>query len=495
MAMTWNQVRDCMADYEAIIGMETHVQLLTQSKMFCGCDARMFGARPNTHVCPVCLGMPGVLPVINRRAVEQTIMVGLALNCEITETAIFSRKNYFYPDLPKSYQISMYDFPLCQRGWIEIDDPDGPEGATRRIRIRRVHLEEETAKLFHTGDHSLVDFNRAGLPLLEIVTEPDIRTPEEARQYLIKLRAVLRYLGVSTGEMEKGAMRCEPNVSVRPAGDEEFGTKVEVKNLNSFRAVKLALEYEIARQAEALETGDRVQQVTMGWDERHGRTVEQRVKETSDDYRYFPEPDLPPLRISRQWVEEIQAALPELPDARRDRFVTVYGLRRGDAAILSADRDVADYFEAAAAAGQERAISPQTTGHWLMGELFRLLKVEEVEIGAVHVTPTALVDLIALVEGGVITTSSGKAVLGEMFATGRSAREIVRGKNLAQLSDEDALARVVADVIAASPEQVAKYRSGKETLLGWFVGQVMQATGGKANPQMAAALLQERLRE
>jgi aspartyl-tRNA(Asn)/glutamyl-tRNA(Gln) amidotransferase subunit B len=484
-----------MRDYEAIIGIEVHAQLLTKSKMFCGCDAEVFGAEPNTHVCPVCLGMPGVLPVINRRAVEQTIRVGLALNCQIAETAVFSRKNYFYPDLPKAYQISMYDFPLCQHGWTEIDDPHGPEGAVKRIGIRRVHLEEETAKLFHAGDHSLVDFNRAGLPLMEIVTEPDINTPEEARQYLIKLRTILRYLGVSSADMEKGAMRCEPNVSIRPAGAEAFGTKVEVKNLNSFRSVKLALDYEIERQVRLLDAGDRVRQVTMGWNERQGRTVEQRTKETSEDYRYFPEPDLPPLRISRTWVDQIQTSLPELPDSRRDRFLVDYGLSRDDASILSADRDIADYFEATVTASRALGIPPKTTGNWMTGELFRLLKAEGLEMSDVRIEPVALAELIALVEEGTITASSGKTVLGEMFATGRSAAEIVQEKGLAQISDQDVLVRVVEEIVAAHPEQAAKFREGKETLLQWFVGQVMRATRGKANPNVATALLQEKLKE
>ncbi len=482
-----------MTGYEATIGMEAHAQLATNSKMFCGCDADVFGAEPNTHTCPVCLGMPGVLPVINRRAVEQTIMVGLALHCQIAETAVFSRKNYFYPDLPKAYQISMYDFPLCQYGWIEIDDPDRPERGPRRIRIRRVHLEEETAKSFHAGEHSLVDFNRAGLPLIEIVTEPDIQTPEEARQYLIKLRTILRYLGVSSGDMEKGAMRCEPNVSVRQVGTRELGTKVEVKNLNSFRSVKLALDYEIERQARVLASGDQVRQVTMGWDERQGKTVEQRSKETSEDYRYFPEPDLPPLRISRAWVEEIRAALPELPDGKRDRFVARYGLTPGDAAVLAADRDVADHFEAAVIAGQKAGIAPQTTANWMTGELFRLLRVEGIDIDQVPIQPAALAELIALVEGGTITASSGRAVLRDMFATGQPAGEIVKEKGLAQISDQEALARVVEQILAANPEQVALYRGGKETLLQWFVGQVMRATRGKANPQIVRSLLQEKL--
>jgi len=337
-----------MSNYEAVIGMEIHAQLLTKSKMFCGCDAAVFGAEPNTHVCPTCLGMPGVLPVINRRAIEQTILVGLALNCRIEETAVFSRKNYFYPDLPKAYQISMYDFPLCQHGWVEIDDPDGPEGTVKRIGVRRVHLEEETAKSIHAGDHSLLDFNRSGLPLIEIVTEPDIRSPEEARQFLVKLRMILRYLGASTGDMEKGAMRGEANVSLRRRGADELGTKVEVKNLNSFRSVKLALDYEIARQAKALDSGGQVRQVTMGWDERNGRTVEQRSKEEADDYRYFPEPDLVPLAPSQAQIEEARERLPELPGARRDRYASELGLAPDDAAQLAFDAELGAFFERAA---------------------------------------------------------------------------------------------------------------------------------------------------
>ncbi|MGQ9599559.1 MAG: Asp-tRNA(Asn)/Glu-tRNA(Gln) amidotransferase subunit GatB [Anaerolineae bacterium] len=477
-----------MSNYEAIIGMEVHAQLLTHSKMFCGCDANVFGAEPNTHVCPVCLGLPGALPVINRRAVEQAVLVGLALNCRIAETAIFSRKNYFYPDLPKSYQISMYDFPLCQQGWLEIE---GEAGSTRRIRIRRVHLEEDTGKLFHAGDYSLVDFNRSGVPLLEIVTEPDLRTPEEARHYLIKLRTILRYLGVSSGDMEKGAMRCEANVSVRPVGAQRFGTKVEVKNLNSFRAVKLALDYEIARQIQILEQGGQIRQVTMGWNEGRGRTVEQRAKEEANDYRYFPEPDLPPLCISRAWVDELAARLPELPDARRTRFIKEYGLSSSEATVLTADRDVADYFEAAVQAGRERGIPPRSISHWLTGELFRLLKAENMEINQTRVTPVALAELVALVETGAITAHSGKEILQEMFTTGRSAGEIAKGAT--QVDNQEALALIVERVLAANPEQVNRYRAGKTTLLNWFVGEVMKATRGKANPQIVNALLEKKL--
>jgi aspartyl-tRNA(Asn)/glutamyl-tRNA(Gln) amidotransferase subunit B len=484
-----------MSNYEAIIGMEVHAQLLTQSKVFCGCDAAVFGAEPNTHVCPVCLGMPGVLPVLNRRAVEQTIMVGLALNCQVAETAVFSRKNYFYPDLPKAYQISMYDFPLCHDGWIEVPDPEGPAGATRRIGIGRVHLEEETAKSFHAGDHSLVDFNRAGLPLIEIVTEPDIRTAEEARAYLVELRTTLRYLGVSTGDMEKGAMRCEPNISVRLVGTEAFGTKVEVKNLNSFRAVKQALDYETARQAQLIEAGGEVRQVTMGWDEGQGRTVEQRIKEESDDYRYFPEPDLPPLCISRAWVEEIRVRLPELPGAKRERFVTEYGLAPNDADLLATDREVAEYFEVAATTARAEGVDAQTASNWMTGELFRLLRAEEIEIDQCRVAPAALAELVGLVTKGTITANTGKAVLGEMFVTGQRAPSIVTEQGLAQLSDQDALTQIVEQVIAANPKQVAKYRAGKETLLQWFVGQVMRGTRGKANPHVVRPLLEEKLRE
>jgi len=481
-----------MTGYEAVVGMEVHAQLLTRSKMFCGCSAEAFGAPPNSNLCPTCLGLPGALPVANRRAVEQTILVGLALNCRIASDAVFARKNYFYPDLPKGYQISMYELPLCLDGWLEIEDE---AGAPRRIRIRRVHLEEDTAKLFHAGDHSLVDLNRAGLPLIEIVTEPDIRTPEEARQYLTRPRSILRALGVSTADMEKGAMRCEANVSLRPAGSEALGTKVEVKNLNSFRAVKQALEYEITRQGRCLAAGEAVRQVTMGWDEARGRTVEQRAKEESEDYRYFPEPDLPPLHVSPEWLADIAAGLPELPDERRRRFVADYGLPEIDAAILADDGEVADYFEAAAAAARRHSVSARSVANWIGGELFRLLKESGTDVGQARVAPAHLAELVALVEGGHVTANSGKAVLATMFATGQGAAAVVQEQGLAQVSDEDALARVVDEVLRAHPDEVASYRAGKQTLAQWFVGQVMRATRGKANPQVVVALVEERLKE
>jgi aspartyl-tRNA(Asn)/glutamyl-tRNA(Gln) amidotransferase subunit B len=472
-------------NYEAIIGMEVHAELLTQSKMFCRCSADFFGAEPNTLTCPVCTGMPGVLPVINQKAVEYTIMTALALNCNIAKASVFSRKNYFYPDLPKAYQISMYDLPLSENGWLEIEG----DGNFKRIGIERVHLEEDTAKLFHMNGHSLVDFNRSGVPLMEIVSQPDMRSADEAYAYLTKLRQILRYLGVSSGDMEKGAMRCEANVSLRPVGSTEYGTKVEVKNLNSFRSVKLALDYEIQRQSQILDEGGSIEQVTMGWNEDRGETVVQRSKEYAHDYRYFPEPDLPPLSISRKWVEEIKGKLPELPDTRQDRFITEYGLSAYDAGVLTTDKTVADYFEACVQAYPEA----KTVSNWITGELFRLLKETETGIEEVRIPPPALAELLTLVEKGTINQNTAKAVLGEMFKSGQAAAEIVAEKGLAQISDADELGPVIDEMIAANPDQVAEYQAGKERLLGWFVGQVMKATRGKADPQLVTELLKEKL--
>jgi aspartyl-tRNA(Asn)/glutamyl-tRNA(Gln) amidotransferase subunit B len=477
-------------DYEAVIGLEVHVQLLTASKMFCGCSADVFAAPPNTHVCPVCLGMPGSLPVINRRAIEATIMTGLALNCQIAEASVFVRKNYSYPDLPKGYQISQYELPLCYDGWLWIE----VGGERKRIGIRRAHQEEDTGKLFHVDGYSLVDFNRSGVPLLEIVSEPDIRSADEAYAYLTKLRTILRYLGVSTGDMEKGAMRCEPSVSVRPVGSSGLGTKVEIKNLNSFRAVKLALEYEIGRQIEALRRGEKIAQVTMGWDDVRGRTVVQRVKEGSEDYRYFPEPDLPPLAVSREWVAEIAARLPELPDAKRERFMAQYGLSGYDASLLVADREVADYFERVAAASRAKA-DAKTVANWFTGELFRLMNETGLNIGQVKVTPDAFAELLALVAEGTVNLNTAKAVFEEMFRSGQGAKEIVAAKGLAQVSDRGLLAEVVRKTLAAHPAEVASYHGGKTTVLGWLMGQVMRATGGKANPALVRQILEEELRQ
>jgi len=499
--------------YETVIGLEVHAQVLTASKMFCACSADYAAATPNTHVCPVCMALPGALPVINRAAVEKTLLAGLALNCTISEHAVFARKNYHYADLPKGYQISQYELPFCRDGWLEIDAGERP----KRIGITRAHLEEDTGKLVHAaeggrlmgpgGVQTMVDLNRAGVPLLEIVTEPDLRSPDEAYAYLTQLQRVLRYLGVSTADMEKGAMRCEANVSIRPLGQAAFGTKVEVKNLNSFRSVKLALEYEVRRQIDALERGERVVQVTMGWDEEAGRTVLQRSKESADDYRYFPEPDLPPLEVSRTWVEELRARLPELPSAKAARFVAELGLEPKEAALLVEERPVAEYYEAAVVelqtkrtqSGQPRAASAQATAksvfNWVTGELFRLMKGGGIDIASVSVTPAALADLLALIDEGRINQNSAKRALGVMFETGRSADEVMQELGLGQVSDESALTKIVAKVIAANEDQVTKYRSGKESVFNWLLGQVMRETRGKGNPALVRELLEAALKE
>jgi aspartyl-tRNA(Asn)/glutamyl-tRNA(Gln) amidotransferase subunit B len=484
--------------YETIIGLEVHAQLLTQSKMFCGCSADYAAAPPNTHVCPVCMALPGVLPVINRAAVEKTILAGLALHCSIALVSVFARKNYHYADLPKGYQISQYELPLCREGWLEIEVGTG----VKRVGITRAHLEEDTGKLTHAGGYSLVDLNRAGVPLLEVVTEPDMRSPEEAYAYLTKLQAILRYLGVSSADMEKGAMRCEANVSVRLADQEQFGTKVEVKNLNSFRSVRQALEYEVARQTALLEAGQPVVQVTMGWDEEHGRTVLQRSKESAHDYRYFPEPDLPPLAIERAWVADIYARLPELPDAKAARFVSEYGLELREALVLVADRAVADYFEETVTVATSRSVVrdraagqiPKTVANWVTGELFRLMNAVSASIETVKVSPEALAELLGMVDTGQINLNTGRKILDTMFQSGRRAPEIVQELGLAQVSDADELAAVVSRVVARYPDEVAKYRAGGEKVFAWLMGQIMRETRGKGNPAIVRELLANALR-
>jgi aspartyl-tRNA(Asn)/glutamyl-tRNA(Gln) amidotransferase subunit B len=474
--------------YETIIGMEVHAQLITASKMFCGCSADYASAPPNTHVCPVCLGMPGVLPVINRAAVEATLRSGLALNCEIPPYSKFDRKNYPYPDLPKGYQISQYDLPLCVNGWLDVD----AEGTSRRIRIRRVHLEEDTAKLIHQPGSSLIDYNRCGVPLMEIVTEADIRSAEEAWQYLLKLRAILRYLGVNSGNMEDGAMRCECNISLRPLGASEFGVKVEVKNLNSFRAVRQSIAYEIERQTRVLDEGGQVRQVTMGWDEDRARTVFQRSKEFAEDYRYFPEPDLPPLELSHEWVQALRMRLPELPDAKRARFVSQYRLRAEDAGVLVEDRAVGDYFEAVIQ-GAQGAVEPQMVANWITGELFRLLREQAATVESLKVTPQQLSQLLGLVASGAINATVAKEVLGEMFASGESPQDVIARKGLTQISDEGHLQRIIDEVLTGNAKAVGQYLDGKETVLGFLVGQVMRATRGQADVPAATRLLKEAL--
>jgi len=476
--------------YEPIIGLEVHAQIHTRSKMFCSCPVveDTGDLEPNTYVCPVCTAMPGSLPVINRRAVEMTILTGLALNCEINPVNVFSRKNYFYPDLPKGYQISQYDLPLCTSGYLEIET----EAGSKRIGINRAHLEEDAGKLYHVGTVSLVDFNRAGVPLIEIVSEPDMRSVEEVRAYATKLHAILVYLGVNSGDMEKGVMRFEANVSVRAVGSDVLNPRHEIKNLNSFRALARAVEYEIAHQIEVYESGGTVTPQTMRWDEARGVTYPSRGKEHAHDYRYFPEPDLPPLEISREWVEELRAQLPELPDAKRARFIAQYSLSGYDAGVLVADKGVADYYEAAVATAVNKA-DPKTVANWVTGELFRLMKETGREIGGVPVSPQALVELIGLVKDGVINLNTGKEVLAEMFASGRSARQIVEERGLAQISDAAALERIVAQVLEENPQQVDEYLGGRVKLLGWLMGQVMKATRGKANPQVVRELLQAEL--
>ena len=473
--------------YEVVIGLEVHTQLLTKSKMFCGCSTDYASAPPNTHVCPVCLGMPGVLPVINEKAIEYTVMTALALNCTIPEYTKFDRKNYFYPDLMKGYQISQYDAPIGKGGWLTIDS----DGARKRINITRVHLEEDVAKLWHRGDDSLIDVNRSGVPLMEVVSEPEISSPEEARDYLIKLHNILRYLGVSTGNMEEGSFRCDANISIRPSNSKKLLPKVEVKNLNSFKAVYQALEYEARRQTKVREEGGELVQETRGWIEEAGITVTQRTKEYADDYRYFPEPDLPPLVLNRAWIEEIRARLPELPEARRDRFTTQYGLPLYDANILTSSKAMADYFENCVKLtdpGKTKMVS-----NWLLGDFSRLLNATNTEIENVKISPRHLAEMLGLVDNGTISGPAAKAVLEEMFRTGKGASEIITEKKLSQISNADEIREVVKQVMVNNTGAVADYTSGKQQALTFIIGQVMKATRGRANPNVVRDIIREEL--
>ncbi len=475
--------------YEAVIGLEVHAEMQTASKMFCACPVvDVTVAEPNTAVCPVCTGMPGVLPVVNQQAVEYALRVALALECRVSETSVFARKNYFYPDLPKGYQISQYEYPLAENGRLEIAAPQG----RRVVRVRRVHLEEDTGKLTHLRDpetgepFSLVDLNRSGIALLEIVSEPDMRSAAEARAYGEALRSILRYLGVNSGDMQKGVMRFEANVSVRPAGAEWLGNRVEIKNLNSFRALERAIEYEIARQSAVLEAGGRVVQQTVGWDEARQETVIQRSKEEAHDYRYFPEPDLPPLVVSQAWIERVRAALPELPQAKARRFQEQYGLPAETAALLTAEQAVADYFEALAQATQAGA---RAAANWMTGALFALLRERAQSFGDLPLSPQAFAALLDLVAQGVVNQNTAKSVLAEMLSTGEAAADIIERRGLRQISDAETVAAVIREVLAAHPEQVAAYREGKSGLRNWFFGQVMRRLGGRADPQVVRRLL------
>ncbi|MEM7344068.1 MAG: Asp-tRNA(Asn)/Glu-tRNA(Gln) amidotransferase subunit GatB [Chloroflexota bacterium] len=480
--------------YQPIIGMEVHVELNTKSKMFCGCSAEFFGISPNTNVCPTCLAMPGTLPVINKRAVEYTIMTGLALNCDIQLHNVFARKNYFYPDLPKGYQISQYELPLCIDGYVDIN-PDGSD-ASKRIRVRRAHLEEDTGKLTHVNSHSLVDLNRAGVPLLEIVTEADINSAAEAYAYVSHLRQVVRYLGVSTGDMEKGAMRCEVNLSLMDVETGQWGTKVEVKNLNSFRSMRNAIDYEIERQTQVLNEGGEIQQVTMGWDENRGVTVMQRVKEGDTGYRYFPEPDLPPLDLDSAWVEELKADLPELPEAKLHRYSESFGLTYKEALVLVEDRAIADYYDQVVTASADTTeVTPKLISNWISGELFRLLGEHEVDITNIKIDPADFVALIGLVKSKAINQNAAKKTLGVMFETGKSPKNIVKDLGLQQISDSGELVEIAQQVLADNPDAVEQFKAGKETILNFLVGQIMRATRGKANPKMAEQVLREQLQD
>jgi aspartyl-tRNA(Asn)/glutamyl-tRNA(Gln) amidotransferase subunit B len=474
-----------MTSYEPVIGLEIHAQLLTASKIFCGCSTR-FGASPNTNVCPVCLGLPGALPVLNHAAVDYAIRAALALGCTIQETSIFARKNYFYPDLPKGYQISQYEQPLATDGALSYVSG----GERRRVGIIRVHLEEDAGKSLHEGfpdsdRKTYVDYNRSGVPLIEIVTHPDLRTAGDAAEFFSRLRAILVWLGVNDGNMEEGSLRCDANVSVRPAGADTLGTKAEVKNLNSFRYLQKALEYEIERQTETLQDGGRVVQETRLWDPEAGHTLAMRSKEEAHDYRYFPEPDLPPLVVETRRVEQIRVALPELPDARRQRFVEEYALPDYDAGQLTQSPELAAYFEAAVRAGAPA----KPASNWIMGELARVLRERGAGIDLTPLAPERLAGLIALVETGTISGPIAKSVFEKMLTSGQSADDIVRAEGLTQIDDESQILALVADVLRRNADAVAQYRSGKAATFGFLVGQVMKATSGKANPRRVNELL------
>ena len=489
-------------DFETIIGLEVHAQLLTRSKMFCRCSADYASAPPNTHVCPVCMGMPGVLPAINRQAIEYTIMTALALHCTIPDYTKFDRKNYPYPDLMKGYQISQYDAPFGRGGWLTIE----ANGKKRKVGITRVHLEEDVAKLLHRTSpdgeaYSLVDVNRSGVPLMEVVGEPDLRSPEEARQYLIKLRSILQYLGVSTGNMEEGSFRCDANISIRPEASSDSLAKVEVKNMNSFKAVYQAMDYEAKRQRKAVAEGRKLVQETRGWVEEKSKTVSQRSKEYAHDYRYFPEPDLPPLIVSQEWVEKIRAKLPELPEARRDRFITEYGLPLYDANLLTSSRAMADYFEDCLKTEEYKKLpqdkAAKEVSNWLLGEVSRIVNTESININEFKekVEPAQTTRIAALNSEGVVNTSTAKLVLGEMFKTGKDADNIIRERGLSQISDTQQLESTVIEVINSNVQAVADFKAGKEPALKFLIGQVMKATKGRANPMLVNEVLKKKLAE
>jgi aspartyl-tRNA(Asn)/glutamyl-tRNA(Gln) amidotransferase subunit B len=478
-------------NYESVIGLEVHAQLLTETKIFCGC-ATKFGQTPNQNTCVVCTGFPGALPVLNKRVVDFAIKAGLATHCDISRTSILARKNYFYPDLPKGYQISQYELPICTSGYVEFE----LNGSRKLVRLTRIHIEEDAGKNIHDahGDSSLIDLNRAGVPLLEIVSEPDMRTPEEAGAYLRTLRQILQYLGVCDGNMEEGSFRCDANVSIRPVGSKTLGTKIEIKNLNSFKAVEKALQYEIERQIEVLSEGEKLIQETRLWDENRQETRSMRSKESAHDYRYFPEPDLLPLRIDDDWIAEIRASLPELPAERKARFMSDYSLSAYDAELLTGRQDVADYFELAVQAHA----NPKALSNWIVGDLFRVLKERKLEeqlyIADWPIAAQRLAEMVRLIDQGTISGKIGKTVFEAILDSGQSPQQIVQEQGLEQVSDSASIEFIIDKVLAANSKQVEQYKSGSEKVFGFFVGQIMKATQGKANPQKVNELLREKLK-
>lgn len=476
--------------YEAVIGLEVHTELQTKTKIFCSCRTS-FGADPNTNVCPVCLGLPGVLPVLNKKVLEYAVRAGLALNCEISRFSKFDRKNYYYPDLPKNFQTSQFDLPICEHGYLDVE----VEGEKRRIRITRAHMEEDAGKLVHHGtsitdsDYSLVDYNRTGTPLLEIVSEPDMRSAKEAVAYMEKMRAILQYVGISDCRMEEGSLRCDANVSVRPVGQKELGTKTEIKNINSFKGVERAIEYEAMRQAELLEDGGKVVQETRTWDEKEGVTKSMRTKEEANDYRYFPEPDLVPFTVSDEYIENIRKSLPELPDARKERYMKEFGLSSEDAVFMTNDKATADYFEAAVDAGAD----PKACVNWLMGEFASQLSTDGIEIAKAPVSAESLAALLKLISKGTISGKIAKKVFATMWKEGGNPEEIVKAQGLVQISDTAELSKLVDEVVGKNPKAVEDFKAGKKKAVGALVGQIMKATKGKANPRVINELLNKKL--
>ncbi|KMO85382.1 glutamyl-tRNA amidotransferase [Megasphaera cerevisiae DSM 20462] len=476
--------------YESVIGLEVHVELKTKTKIFCGCSTE-FGAEPNTHVCPICLGLPGVLPVLNKEVLHFAIKAGLALHCDILPFSKFDRKNYYYPDLPKNFQTSQFDLPICKGGYVDIE----VNGEARRIHLTRIHMEEDAGKLVHSGatidtsDSTCVDYNRTGVPLLEIVGEPELRSGEEARAYLEKLRAVLQYLGVSDCRLEEGSMRCDANISVRPVGSTTLGTKTEIKNINSFSGVQKGIEYEAVRQAQILDEGGTIQQATRGWEEAKGITVLQRIKEGDSDYRYFPEPDLIPIEVAPAYIEEVRGELPEMPDARRKRFMEELGLPEYDANLLTLEKQTADYFEAVVRDGADA----KTASNWMLGEFAKKLNEEGLRADQAPVQPDRLAELLGLIAKGTISGKIAKTVLPEMWSSGKTAAAVVKEKGLVQITDTGALEEIVKKIIAANPQSVADYRAGKKKAIGFLVGQIMKETKGRANPGAVNELLTKNL--